>query len=91
MQQVQALVLHHVHQFARQHQLVRLVFEERIITYAHLVVEHVRLTRSQPHGPIVGDEVDDVAFFRQGEAQFRGHNAGAAEGGIANDTDAHGC
>ena len=37
----------------------------------------------------VGDEVDLVAAIGQFEAQFRGHDAAAAVGGITGDADVH--
>jgi hypothetical protein len=54
------------------------------------VVEDAFVASAEPEGLRVGDEVDFVAHWREFNAEFGGHHAGAAVGGIAGDADTHG-
>jgi hypothetical protein len=54
------------------------------------VIEDAFVAAAEAEGLRVGDEVDLVAEGGQFDAEFRGHHAGAAVGGIAGDADAHG-
>ena len=88
-QHVELLVLHNVDHLAGEGQLVGRKLEQRISRHIYLVVEEVFVEEVEPHRLAVSDKVHAVAALGQGFAQLGRHHAGAAKGGITDDTNVH--
>ncbi len=88
-QQIQVVIVRHLGHARRQRQAVRRILEQRIVGNFHFVIVDARSPRIQADRIRVGDEVDFVPALGQLQAQFGGHDAAAAVGGIAGDSDFH--
>ena len=86
--EVEVVGLDDLHHFARQDQLVWRVVKQGVFRHFHLVVEHPRVERPQPHRLVVRDEVHLMPLMGQGLAQFGGHDAAAPKRGVAHDANA---
>jgi hypothetical protein len=90
MEQVQSFKTSDIHHFAGKYHLIRRIIEQGIVGNIHLMMKDVFAERTEPDGPVVGDEVNDMSLLSQGFAQLGGHHTATSEGGIANDADFHG-
>ena len=87
-QDVELLVRRDLRHLRRQRERVgRIRIEQRIRRDRDLVVVNALVQKIQPRGHRVADEVHVVAAPRQRESELRGHDAGAAESGVAGDSD----
>jgi hypothetical protein len=72
-----------------QGEIVGGVLEERVVVDLDLVKVDVGLAAGEAEGLRGGDEVDLMAARGELDAQFGGHDAGAAVGGITGDANLH--
>ncbi len=88
-QQVELLVLGHVHHFAGQGQFVGRILKERIAAQGHLVVEKIFVEKVEARRLGVGNKVYAVTFFGQGFTEFGGDYATAPVGRVTDNANFH--
>ena len=88
-QQIERLRFKNFQHFGSQRQCVRRVVEQRVGRYFNLVEMNMRIVGIHANRRRVADKVHVVIARRQFRAEFGGHHAGAAVGGIASYADAH--
>jgi len=81
---VEGMLLSHLHDLRRQAQVVGRVLEEGIGGDIHLVIKDVFMKAAQPERSAVADKMDLVAPQRQAHAQLRRHHPAAAVRRITN-------
>ena len=88
-EQVELFALHHLDHHAGQRQLIGLVLKQRVVLNLNLVKVQVglQLVKTRRHG--VANHVDAVALLREVGRELGCEHARTAEGGVANDSDAH--
>ena len=88
-QQIERVELGDLGHASGEREIVRRVFEQRIVRDRNLVKVNVGLTAAQSKGLRIGDEVDLMPARRELDAKLRGDDAAAAVRGITGDADLH--
>ena len=86
-QQVEPVVLDHLHHLGRERQVVGRLLEDRVGDGRDLVEEDAGLEAPQPERQPVGDEVHVPAAPREPEPELGGDHPAAPEVGVAGDAD----
>src|SRR5690606_3902810 len=89
MQQIEIIVLDHIHHGACQSRFIWRIIEQGIGWHLHFVIENIRKKSIQPDWLLVSDEMYKVTFLRQGLAQFCSQDATATKCGITNNAYSH--
>jgi hypothetical protein len=87
MQQVECVKLGDLRHARRQREIVRRMFEQRIVKKLHLVEMDIGLAAGEPERCGRGDEVDLVTTRGKLDAKLGGYDARATVRGVAGDTD----
>ena len=88
---VEAEVPRHLHDLVGEGQQVLRLAEQRIAWRQHAVKREAGLKLAQPKRRLGADEVDGMPPMGEGLAQLRGDDTAAADRGVADHPDVHGC
>lgn len=86
-EEIELLILHDTHHLAGQGKFIRWIFKERIRPKIDFVVKQVLIKKVQARRLGIRNEMNAVAFFGQGFAQFRGDHAAAPERRVAHNSN----